>query len=33
MLLSPLIFDPLAITNWARETVGKARLVYGDLGA
>lgn len=32
MLLSPLIFDPFAITNWTRETVGKTRLVYGDLG-
>lgn len=32
MLLSPLIFDPIAITNWTRETVGKTRLGYGDLG-
>lgn len=32
MLLSSLIFDPFAITNCTRETVGKTRLVYGDLG-
>lgn len=32
MLSSPLIFDPFAIKNWTRETVGKTRLVYGDLG-
>lgn len=29
MVSSALIFDPFAIKNWTRETVGKTRLVYG----